>query len=50
MISFKVVRAWMSSPLEGSNILEKKEGGTCEKERERSKERKAGSRGEGSAC
>ena len=33
MIAFKVIRAWMSLPLEGSNILEKEEG-ACEKERE----------------
>lgn len=39
----------MSLALEGSNVLEKKEEGTCEKERERSEERKDGSRGEGSA-
>ena len=34
MIAFKVIRAWMSLPLEGSNILEKEEG-ACEKEREK---------------
>lgn len=49
MISFKVIRAWMRSALEESNILGKKEEGTCEKERERSEERKDRSRGEGSA-
>ena len=34
MIAFKVIRAWMSLPLEGSNIFEKKEG-ACEKERKK---------------